>query len=492
MLHLTGRRLPRPQIPTDTIVMVGDLDDNIVYRNEGIVTCMFVVDNVLDSEKLRSAFERVIERPGWRKLGARLRFNTNGCLEYHIPALFGPDRPAMRYSVVDHAVKRSEHSVASRLPEMSKDLAVVADPVRFESLWHDAAGPAKLDDYFYADEPLLALRITKFTDATTMAISWPHVLFDIMGLMDFVNAWTLMLRQQPDDIQAPHETTSDPLAELGRHPSEPHLLRHHRMSLLSVLFHWLQSWFWSLISKPQHRILYIPGWYMKSLREKALEGLATNYEDDDKNTFVSEGDVLCAWWAHLSTSLMRNYPGKLVALVNAMSLRTVLAKDLLPRGRPFLSNSTGLVFALTSVKDIVTKPLGHLASQVRRSIINLGTREQVEAFVALTRQSWQRLPPLFGNHRMHLVTFSNWSKAKLFEVDFSSAIVPPVSDKGQPTEQSGRPSYVQSHFSGINTYEYVVILGKSAEGGYWMDCCTNKFRWPKIVDMLSEVRQEVA
>lgn len=76
MLHLMGRRPPRPQIPTDTIVMVGDLDDNIVYRNEGIVTCMFVVDNVLDSEKLRSAFERVIERPGWRKLGARLRFNV--------------------------------------------------------------------------------------------------------------------------------------------------------------------------------------------------------------------------------------------------------------------------------------------------------------------------------------------------------------------------------------------------------------------------------
>ena len=41
-------------------------------------------DDVLDSQKLVDSLWKLLEKPGWNKVGARLRLNTtNGRLEYH-------------------------------------------------------------------------------------------------------------------------------------------------------------------------------------------------------------------------------------------------------------------------------------------------------------------------------------------------------------------------------------------------------------------------
>lgn len=77
MFRLLGmnRRLP-PREPTDVIVPLGDFDDNWLYRYSAVVSCMFVVDDVLDVNILRSTLEALVEKPGWRKLGSRLRCNV--------------------------------------------------------------------------------------------------------------------------------------------------------------------------------------------------------------------------------------------------------------------------------------------------------------------------------------------------------------------------------------------------------------------------------
>jgi hypothetical protein len=64
-----------PAVPTDTVIPLNAGDDTEVLRSVCVVLS-YRFDDVLDPEKLRSSFERLLERPGWRKIGARLRLNV--------------------------------------------------------------------------------------------------------------------------------------------------------------------------------------------------------------------------------------------------------------------------------------------------------------------------------------------------------------------------------------------------------------------------------
>jgi hypothetical protein len=64
------------RVLTDVIVPVGFFDDTIIFRTFVLYT-LFVFDDVLNPEKLRTSLERVVSRPGWNKLGARLRRNVS-------------------------------------------------------------------------------------------------------------------------------------------------------------------------------------------------------------------------------------------------------------------------------------------------------------------------------------------------------------------------------------------------------------------------------
>lgn len=77
MISFLSRRRTAPQrVPTDQVVPVGFFDDTIIFRTFVLYT-LFVFDDVLDVQKLHSSLERVVARPGWNKLGARLRRNVS-------------------------------------------------------------------------------------------------------------------------------------------------------------------------------------------------------------------------------------------------------------------------------------------------------------------------------------------------------------------------------------------------------------------------------
>jgi hypothetical protein len=67
----------------DTIIPLGDFDDNLTFRHAGLCSCQFLFSHVLDPVKLRSALETLIEKPGWRKLGSRLRLNVRWLAAVH-------------------------------------------------------------------------------------------------------------------------------------------------------------------------------------------------------------------------------------------------------------------------------------------------------------------------------------------------------------------------------------------------------------------------
>lgn len=78
MFKFWNNQSDRPaRIPTDTVIPVRFFDDTIIFRTFTVYN-MFVYDDVLDVEKLHSSMTRLVSRPGWNKLGARLRRNARG------------------------------------------------------------------------------------------------------------------------------------------------------------------------------------------------------------------------------------------------------------------------------------------------------------------------------------------------------------------------------------------------------------------------------
>jgi hypothetical protein len=404
---------------------------------------------------------------------------AKGELEYHVPAEFNKDRPALSYSHVVHNVDGMDHPVAARLPKPSLRPDIVCDPDEFRSLFQREGGPVKLDDYLNADIPQLGLHIVSFKDKTLVCLDWPHTLMDAMGKRALLDAWTLMLQGRSDEIVSPQGTNVDPLADLGKNPTEPHKLAGERLSMFGLAQYGVSN-ILDFFRSQQNRMVCVPGPFVTKLREEALADIEPNPK---MCPFLSEGDVLCAWWTRLAISNLSSK--RTVVLNNAYSLRKPLAEDLLPSNNgPYVSNAIGFLNVLLPAHEIFDKPLSHVAFAIRHAIQELGNRAQVEAFAAMWRESSGKLPPFFGNSGMHMITFSNWSKAGLFETDFSAAAVTPGKESG---EKPGRPSYIQNNQFGLILPNGFPIIGKDNDGNYWLSGYMNKGHWEKIEEQLAKV-----
>lgn len=77
MFGFGGEEAPAspPTISTDKIIPLNAADDTPVLRSV-VVVLSYRFDDVLNPEKLKSSYEQLLDRPGWRKIGARLRLNV--------------------------------------------------------------------------------------------------------------------------------------------------------------------------------------------------------------------------------------------------------------------------------------------------------------------------------------------------------------------------------------------------------------------------------
>lgn len=64
-------------VPTDQVIPLHWFEDGVMWKKV-IVYTLFVFDDVLDPEKLRTSLEKLVARDGYKKLGARLRRNVRG------------------------------------------------------------------------------------------------------------------------------------------------------------------------------------------------------------------------------------------------------------------------------------------------------------------------------------------------------------------------------------------------------------------------------
>jgi hypothetical protein len=155
--------------PADKIIALHFFDDSALWR-AALLYSLFVFDDVLDPTTLNSSLDQLCQKEGWRKLGARLKKTKSDTLEYHIPAVFTDDRPALAYSHAVHDMLVAAHPVASRLPKPSTKPAIVGDPEEFHDIMRPADAPKTFEDYLRTDRPQLGLHIVSFRDATLVTL----------------------------------------------------------------------------------------------------------------------------------------------------------------------------------------------------------------------------------------------------------------------------------------------------------------------------------
>ena len=83
---------------------------------------------------------------------------------------------------------------------------------------------------------------------------------------------------------------------------------------------------------------------------------------------------------------------------------------------------------------------------------------------------------MFGEPGMRMVVFSNWTKAKFFELDFGAAVA------GGAGAGGVRPSFVNlsGESSGLSPRGSWPILGKDSSGGYWVQGNLRTDFWERV------------
>ncbi|KAI8282298.1 hypothetical protein K4K60_003625 [Colletotrichum sp. SAR11_57] len=122
---------------------------------------------------------------------------------------------------------------------------------------------------------------------------------------------------------------------------------------------------------------------------------------------------------------------------------------------------------------------------IRRTLIEQGSREQIEAYTSLIRQDpINKAPPLFGDTSMKLLMFTNWQRARLYETDFSAASV-------NKLDGPLFPSYIQAVPGPYEFNDGLILFGKDSAGNYWFGGQRAQRQWGMMEREIEEGMRDV-
>ncbi|KAM7200698.1 Transcriptional regulator sdnM [Naviculisporaceae sp. PSN 640] len=491
----SAKREPPPVVPTDTISPLRFVDELYPFAFD----FSLVFRDVLDVEVLRAAAESVLQRDGWRQLGARLRRNQSGKLEYHLPAHFSQERPLFLFTTDDRTdVSINDHPVLRDVPSANPDKPAVHETpaATFRRHMRGPNSPEAFDDWLYKDIPQLAIHIISFSDATIITVTLLHTLTDFLGLMAFYKAWLLTLHGRPDEIP-PYigYLDADPLEGLqqGRTTPPKYVYADQevgRWGYIKFVFRHMWDCYW--YPDATLRFVTLPGKFVQDLASSArAELIAAHPEKEAVDCFVSDSDVLCAWWACL---MVKNQspccpPDQPVCLTNRFDSRDVLSKmGLLPSSNISFFGNAAYNASLLAPASVFSgeqeEKLGVLASRIRESIKLHRTVEQLQAQDAAFRESKARTGhlPLYGQGDMMMCVFSNISRGKLYHMDFSPAVVDRQGQEKHGESKETLPVFVS--FTGMDSKwasrNATGVLGKNENGDWWMSSRLRQDVWERI------------
>ncbi|KLU85083.1 hypothetical protein MAPG_04115 [Magnaporthiopsis poae ATCC 64411] len=268
--------------PTDDVFPVHELDACDDMANM-VVWTMLRFDEVLDAEMLRDSLARLPTIGDWRKLGARIRMNAAGKLEYHIPKQFTEDRPAVAFTSEVHRVRVDDHELGRKLPRATPGKASVqAGCATFDSFAPPPEAPRTLKDYLRSGAPLLWLHVVTFADATLVTLGWPHMAMDGVGLSQVLQAWAVVLAGGDEFVPPMLSLRYDPMGTLtakdgpaAKIPEEEFFMAEEMVTnvllyLLCIVYLVVSLMFGD---KMKQHMVWVPKATLVKLRQEALAGL---------------------------------------------------------------------------------------------------------------------------------------------------------------------------------------------------------------------------
>ncbi|KGO47186.1 Transferase [Penicillium expansum] len=447
-------------------------------------------DDVLDTAKLREALDNLFNSHGWNQLGARIRMN-NGRLEYHIPATFDASRPAYHFTISDHEMSINDHELGKALPKAGNKGHIFGTPDEFSSDLRSPDSPTKLDDWLYTDRPQLSIHAVKFNDATILTVTWIHTLADVMGIKTFLTAWSATLRRDEKAVPKLREFRSDPLSELAqRTPAESYIYYNRVFGRKDFL------WFIGLniLERIRHRqeerrMICLPASSFKHLYSIATTEVQDITSADQKSTsFVSESDVLLAWWVRTLKGALGFRESQQIMVNNALNLRTSADEIVDSENEVYMGNALCMCPTFLQGSQLADESLGQIALRIRQSLVQQRSTEQAEAMAALQMQTMEKTGylALVGDPRMVLLSCSNWHKARLYDVDFSPAILPSTSPEERQITIPGKPSYVNGvQHSPISFRNVLSVVGKDSAGNWWLTGVLRTSAWVQVEEQLN-------
>jgi len=538
MSFLSNMLFGKPPMPkrilTDIIIPLHSRDDTPQNRNISVEFAMRF-DDVLDTQKLADALWKLLEKPGWRKLGARLRINSESRrLEYHIPVQYTKERPPINFTRSSHDMRLEEHPIGSKFPRVKdRDQIQVFDTLfSLRELTQTEGSTVVLDDWLYSDKAQLGLSVVNFRDATLVTLTWLHTLLDAVGQGELLRAWTAVLEGRDKDVPKFWGYNFDPLEKLGvsvEHDdtTSKDNIAEKQVSRTDVRKSWARMTISSIKAglrrflnlkyvfaylyprifkskKPQSwRMLYMPASYMARLRTSAMRDIASldpsqityhNTPSAPPKPFLSDGDIFSAWLTrHLmacNRTLFDSSPTRPLLFRNVLDMRDVLSTAtsgydaLIPRGKAYVGNCTAYVTSQFTLEQFLSLPLGHVAARLRRDLVEQATREAIEANQRASR-SEQKTDTASRNAAMAPVifAFTNWAKAKLFDTDFSAAVVGSGELESGDGVKRGKPMWIAAYWTdhwtdywtdarvpenGVGMRGVGSCVGRDAGGGYWL------------------------
>lgn len=503
-LHLLrGKCIAPEHVPTDTILPLHSYDDGAIQRSM-IVDFSLRFDDVLDVQKLVRALEQLLEKPGWRKLGARLRLNNNGKLEYHIPAQYTPSRPAINFAHAIHSMPMSSHPLTQQLIRPNGSFQVSPPRDVFQPLFPQTKSLRRINDWLYTDRAQLQLEFVSFTDGTLVSLTWLHTLMDGMSRAALFNAWQAMLEGRENDVPELDGYDFDPLVNLGDpeqlelqgegvQEGQEFVLKDRLLTgLNSARFGLGYIWDYLFNRNQEMRQVCIPPGFFEKLRQEGIEDLqrapqtTTVMDTTDQSNlkpFISEGDVVAVWWTRLILSCQSwtsSHLERPIYFTNIFDMRNLLESTepkLLQKGKAFIGNCVISLYSFFSIREFLSAPLSILASRIRKDLVTQSTRAQVNASQRLAKVHIKRTGyvPLYGPENMLVILFPNRTKGEPFQTDFSAAVV----KEGKVGHVRGKPTYVL--VDGVSkrapNMQGIIVDEKDPQGNYWLSALQTPETW---------------
>jgi hypothetical protein len=403
-------------------------------------------------------------------------------------------------------------------------------------------------EYLVSDEPQLSVHLVSFTDATLVTFRWPHWQVDAMGMSIILRAWSLVLQGRESEVPPLYGFDFDPLDKMDEPAAgtaaEKYVVGDRQLKGLGLGYFLARYLVSFLLAKDDQRMICVPASHIaalkvtalaelneilrqnaleldqhkpsititeksingtidgsleqkrssivaeQSLDEKIDESLDGQKIHDNTKPFLSDGDILCAWWTKLAHLHRSPKSKRKIVIINAFEFRKCFTADLLPPSKgSYIHNATGALFAFIPAGEVVSKPLSHLAAVIRESIVSQGTRNQLTAFAALNRVSVKRtgLAPLIAEPSAKFQVVSNWSKANVFKTDFSAAVIRQGIPVAERTNPLGMPSYAQTVGYSAFLRNLLNTFGQDAEGNFWCSPILRASKWAQVEKSLANL-----